>query len=125
MNKENKFVIIYILAISTITLTNKQTNKQANKQTLYYFNDIQAVGLHIMQCYNIYKTVIIMMIKIYTIKAMYIAHRGPCTPRGKMIHKRNLDHSQKPLLTLSGPKLFPLEGESKICFFDLLFLKSP
>ena len=113
MNKENNFVIIYILAISTITLTNKQTNRQANKQTLYYFNDIQAVGLHIMQCYNICKTVIIMMIKIYTLKG------------NQMIHKGNLDHSQKPLLTLSGPKLFPLEGESKICFFDLLFLKSP
>ena len=37
---------------------------QKNKQTIYYFNDIQAPGLHIIQYRNIYKTVIIMMIVI-------------------------------------------------------------
>ena len=37
---------------------------QTNKQTIYSFNDIQFPGLHIIQYYNIYNTVIIMMIII-------------------------------------------------------------
>ena len=37
---------------------------QTNKQRKYTFNDIQAPGLHIIQCHNICKAVIIMMIII-------------------------------------------------------------
>ena len=40
------------------------TDKQTNKETIYYFNYVQAPGLHIIQYYNIYKTVMIMMIII-------------------------------------------------------------
>ena len=53
--KENEFVIVYILGMSAIT--------QTNRQTIYSFNDIEAPGLHIIQCYNIYNTVIIMIKK--------------------------------------------------------------
>ena len=35
--------------------------KQTDKQTIYSFNDMQAPGLHIIQHYSIYTTVIIMM----------------------------------------------------------------
>ena len=39
-------------------------DKQSDKKTIYSFNDTQAPGLHIIQYYNIYKTVIIMMLII-------------------------------------------------------------
>ena len=45
---------------------------QTNKQTIYFFNDMEAPGLHIVQYYNIYNTVIIMMIIILTVKTIYI-----------------------------------------------------
>ena len=47
------------------------TDKQIYKQAIDSFNDIQGPDLHIIQYYNIYKTVIIMMITTQTIKAMY------------------------------------------------------
>ena len=56
--KENGFVITSIFAICY------NTDKQSNKKTIYSFNDTQAPGLHIIQYYNIYKTVIIMMLII-------------------------------------------------------------
>ena len=40
------------------------SHRQTNKETIYFFNDIQAPGLHIIQYYNVYKTLIIMMIII-------------------------------------------------------------
>ena len=45
---------------------------QTNKQTIYFFNDMEAPGLHIVQYYNICNTVIIMMIIILTVKTIYI-----------------------------------------------------
>ena len=45
---------------------------QTNKQTIYFFNDMEAPGLHIVQYYNIYNTVSIMMIIILTVKTIYI-----------------------------------------------------
>ena len=48
------------------------SHRQTNKQTIYSFNDIQAPGLHIIQCCNIYNTVIIMMKKKKTTKTVYI-----------------------------------------------------
>ena len=55
INKENGLTIICIFLISATT--------QTSKQTIYSFNNIQAPGLNITQCYNICNTVIIMMIK--------------------------------------------------------------
>ena len=45
---------------------------QTNKQTIYFFNDMEAPGLHIIQNNNIYNTAIIMMIIILTVKTIYI-----------------------------------------------------
>ena len=72
--------------------TDKQTNKQTNKQTKY-FNYIQAPGLHIIQYYNIYKTVINYN-DDNNIKYKNYLHRGPSTPQGRMPHNENLDQSQ-------------------------------
>ena len=53
-------LLLSVYSLPAIT----QTNKKTNKQTIYSFNDIQFPGLHIIQYYNIYNTVIIMMIII-------------------------------------------------------------
>ena len=79
------FTIICIFAICY------HTEKQTNKQTIYSFNNIQALDQHIIQYHNFYKTLIIMM-RMINFKN-YI-HRGPCTPCGKMTHKENLEQSQ-------------------------------
>ena len=50
------FLLLSLYLLSAIT--------EKNKQTIYPFNDIQASGLYILQYYNIYKTMIIMMIII-------------------------------------------------------------
>ena len=55
--------IFYYLYIHYL-LSHRETNKQTNKQTIYYFNDKQAPGLHIIEYYNVYKTVITMTIII-------------------------------------------------------------
>ena len=67
---------------------------QTNKQKIYSFNDIQFPGLHIIQYYNIYNTVIIMMIIIETIKTIYIEDYLHCTKFGNMTHKENLAQCQ-------------------------------
>ena len=48
-----------------------QLCKQTNK-AIYSFSDIQAPGLHTIQYYNIYTTVVKMMIKIKATKTIYI-----------------------------------------------------
>ena len=50
------FLLLSVYLLSAITET--------NKQIIYPFNDIQASGLYILQYYNIYKTMIIMMMII-------------------------------------------------------------
>ena len=59
--EKGKWVCYYLYI--RFLLSHRQTNKQTNKQ-IYSFNDTQAPGQHIIQYYNIYKTVIIMMIII-------------------------------------------------------------
>ena len=54
--KRKMVLLLSVYSLSAIT--------QTNKQTIYFFNDMQAPGLHIIQYYNIYKTVIIFMIMI-------------------------------------------------------------
>ena len=53
-------LLLSVYSLSAIT----QTNKKTNKQTIYFFNDIQAPGLHIVQYHNIYNIVIVIMIVI-------------------------------------------------------------
>ena len=55
--------------VSRLDIFLKLANK--HKQTIYYFNDIQVPGLHTIQYYNMYKTVVKMMIKIKTTKTIY------------------------------------------------------
>ena len=55
---------------------------------------MQAPGLHIIQYYNIYKTVIIYNDNNNNINYKNYLHRGPCPSCGKMAHKENLDQSQ-------------------------------
>ena len=43
-----------------------------SKHTIYSLNDIQALGLHTIQYYNIYKTEDKMMITIKNTKSIYI-----------------------------------------------------
>ena len=64
------FIDLFILEILNLSLK-KKTNKQ-HRQTIYSFNDIQAPGLHIIQYYNIYKAVVILMIIKKTVKTIYI-----------------------------------------------------
>ena len=49
-------LLLSVYSLSAIT--------QTDKQTIYSSNDIQAPGLHMIQYYNIYTTVITMMIII-------------------------------------------------------------
>ena len=48
--KRKMGLLLSVYPLSVIT--------QTNKKTIYYFHDIQAPGLHIIQYYNIYKTMI-------------------------------------------------------------------
>ena len=45
-------LLLSVYSVSAIT----QTNKQTNKQTIYFVNDVQAAGLHIIQHCNIYNS---------------------------------------------------------------------
>ena len=47
-------------------------NKQTNKQKIYYFNDIQAPGLHTIQYCNVHKTEDKMVATINATKTIYI-----------------------------------------------------
>lgn len=54
-----------------LPLLNHKKYIKADKEAIYSFNDIQATGLHITQYYNIYKTVVIMMIMIKNTKTIH------------------------------------------------------
>ena len=66
------------LKVSSVVLVFKNVgerstaNKQTTNKTIYSFNDIQAPGLHTIQYYNIYKTVVKMMVTIKTTNTIYI-----------------------------------------------------